>query len=299
MGGRSVNHMCIQEDQPLVSVVTPSYNQAQFIEETILSVSRQHYTNTEHIVVDGGSDDGTIDILQKYNNQLTWISEPDDGQSDAINKGFDMAEGDIIAWLNSDDVLFDVNVLDRVVHYFESLSADIVYGDMALLNSESQVLKLQIVPDFDYKRLLMKCFIEQPSLFFRGHVIDDENLNTNLEYVMDYEFWLRLAQNYEFKHVDDVLSGDRNHKQRKILNHRDDMQAEAEEIRRKYHGPTGDTRRLQTRQDLLTSGIPRAIKAAIRTIWIHINKPELAFDGELQSERKVIANIFRANRSLV
>ena len=284
---------------PLVSVVTPSYNQAQFIEETIQSVARQNYPNIEHIVVDGCSDDGTVDILQEYDDQLTWISEPDEGQSDAINKGLDMANGDVIAWLNSDDVLFDVNTLNRVVEYFEQFDADIIYGDMALLDTESKVLKLQIVPGFDYAKLQTKCFIEQPSLFFRSHVLDDKRLNTSLEYVMDYEFWLRLAQNYEFQHVDDILSGDRNHKQRKILNHRKEMQAEAEELRARYDGPTGNTRLLQKRIDLVTSGIPRAVKSVIRTIRMHRKDPELAFGGKLQDQRRMIHNIFRPNRSLV
>ncbi|MFB6185993.1 MAG: glycosyltransferase family 2 protein [Halobacteriaceae archaeon] len=284
---------------PLVSVITPSYNQAQFIEETIQSVARQCYPNIEHIVVDGCSDDGTIDILKEYDNQLIWVSEPDEGQSDAINKGFDMANGDVVAWLNSDDVLFDVNVLDRVVKYFEQLDADIVYGDMALLDNKSDVLKLQIVPDFDYAKLQTKCFIEQPSLFFRSHVLEEERLNTSLEYVMDYEFWLRLARNYEFQHVDEVFSGDRNHKQRKILNHRKEMQAEAEELRARYGGSTGNTRQLQNRIYLVTSGIPRAMKSIIRTIRMHRKDPELAFDGELQDQKTMIKNIFRPNRSLV
>lgn len=284
--------------QPLVSVVTPSYNQAQFIEQTIQSVARQRYSNIEHIVVDGESNDGTIDILREYDDRLTWISEPDEGQSDAINKGFEMADGDVVAWLNSDDVLFDVKTLNRIVEYFERFDIDIIYGDMALLNAESDVLKLHIVPDFDYEKLLTKCFIEQPSVFFRENVVTTERLNTDLEYVMDYEFWLRLAQKYEFRHVPDVLAGDRNHEQRKILRNREAMQKEAEELRADYDGATGDGRERLLKKDLLTSGIPRAFRAMVRTQTMHRSAPELAFDGELRPFHEMLLNIARPNRTL-
>ena len=103
---------------PLVSVVTPSYDQAEFIRETIESVRTQTYDNVEHVVVDGESTDGTTEILDEYDH-LQYVSEPDDGQSDAINKGFEMADGDVVAWLNSDDVFFDTEVIERVVDYLD------------------------------------------------------------------------------------------------------------------------------------------------------------------------------------
>ncbi|WP_158855673.1 glycosyltransferase family 2 protein [Halorhabdus sp. CUG00001] len=284
---------------PLVSIVTPSYNQAQFIEETIQSVARQRYSNVEHIVVDGESDDGTLEILEAYDDEITWISEPDEGQSDAINKGFEMASGDIVGWLNSDDVYFDRGVLGRVVGYFDQFEADVVYGDMALLDADSNVLKLQVVPDFDYDRLLLKCFIEQPSLFFGGHVLEDERLDTDREYVMDYEFWLRLARDYEFRHVDDVLAGDRNHSERKILDQRDAMQAEAEELRAEYGGPTGAELARRRKIDVVRSGVPRAMTAATRTIECYWNTPDLAFDGALKSLPSMLRNISRPNRELL
>lgn len=292
----NLNH---PDDSPLVSIVTPSYNQSEFIEETIQSVVRQQYPNIEHIVVDGNSDDGTIEILEKYDGQIRWLSEPDNGQSDAINKGFEMARGDVIGWINSDDVLFDTGVIERVVEYFREHDASLVYGDMALLNPSSDILKLQIVPEFDYDQLLVKCFIEQPALFFRGHVIEEERLNTNLEYVMDYEFWLRLADKYEFHHVSDVLAGDRNHPDRKILNERDAMQAESEQIRAEYGGPTGSDRKRQAQIDLLVSGVPRAVIAGRRAIALHQNPPEIAFDGELRPLPEMLLNTAKKNKNLV
>jgi glycosyltransferase involved in cell wall biosynthesis len=255
----------------------------------------------EHIVVDGDSDDGTTAILESHDESLTWISEPDEGQSDAINKGFDMADGDIVGWLNSDDVYFDTGVLDRVVSYFEQTGADVVYGDVALIDAESQVLNLHTVPKFGYDKLLRYCFIEQPSLFFRSEVLEENRLDTDLAYVMDYEFWLRLAAEWEFRHVPDVLSGDRNHKARKILNDRDQMQAEGKEMKRQYGGRDHRSlgRQVDRVRDVLTSGLPRRLTAIRRTLTVHDETPDLAFDGELCPRSEMLLNVFRPNRSLL
>jgi glycosyltransferase involved in cell wall biosynthesis len=281
----------------LISVITPSYNQSEFIEDTIDSVERQGYDRIEHIVVDGESDDGTVDLLRQRDVQ--WTSEADDGQADALNKGFERASGDIIAWFNSDDVIFDVGVLERVARYFETTGADVVYGDMALIDSDSEVLKLHCVPDFDYERLLRYCFIVQPSLFFRSDILDDHLLDPSLEYVMDYEFWLRIAEDYQFAHVNDVLSGDRNHPQRKILNDRDQMLQEAEEIARQY-GRTESGRSVAGQvSDAATSGIPRRIESMVRTVQFHRSPPELAFDGSFRSLPQMLTNVWRSNEVLV
>jgi len=286
-------------EEPLVSVVTPSYEQAQFIEDTLRSVRRQTYSPVEHIVVDGGSEGGTVDILRQFDDDVRWISEPDDGQSDAINKGFEMANGEYIGWLNSDDVYFDVDVLKRVVEYFEELDAEVIYGDMALLDPNSDVLKLYCVPSFDMQMLLRYCFIEQPSLFFHRSVIDEHRLDTDLEYVMDYEFWLRLAGEYRFEHVDDVLSGDRNHPNRKIIYNREQMLAEAAELQAKY-GVTHNLRyRVDRVLDKVFSGTPRRAKAIQKTLEFQLQEPLLAFDGHLLSTREMIANTFENNRDLV
>jgi glycosyltransferase involved in cell wall biosynthesis len=282
---------------PLVSVVTPSYNQAEFIEDTIRSVRRQSHPAIEHVVVDGESDDGTLDVLRAYDEDLDWISEPDEGQSDAINKGFDRATGDIIGWLNSDDVYFDTGVIERVVRYFEEYDADVIYGDVAVVNGDSNVLKLFVVPDFDYERLLRGCFIEQPALFFRDHVLAEHRLDANLDLVMDYEFWLRLAREFDFRHVSDVLAGDRNHSKRKILDRRVELQHEAKAIRRKYGATFGRKYRIVRTHDVLTSSIPRGFVMAERTYRLHRNPPELAFDGELLPLQVMLGNLLQANRN--
>ena len=282
---------------PLVSVITPSYNQAEFLEDTIRSVRHQSYPAVEHVVVDGESDDGTLDVLRAHDEELDWVSEPDEGQADAINKCFDRATGDIVGWLNSDDVYFDTGVLERVVRYFEAYDADVIYGDVGVIDGNSDVLKLFVVPEFDYGRLLRGCFIEQPALFFRDHVLREHRLDTNLDIVMDYEFWLRLAREFEFRHVPDVLAGDRNHSKRKILDRREELTREAMAVRRKYGATFGQDQRFARARDVVASSVPRGFVMAERTYRLHRNPPKLAFDGELLPLRVMLGNLLQANRN--
>jgi len=292
------NLSCRMTDEPLISVVTPSYNQVEFIEDTIRSVRRQSYNNVEHIVVDGGSTDGTIDVLKEH-DYLEFISEPDDGQADAINKGFEMANGDIVGWLNSDDVYFDTGVFDRVVRYFDHIGSDIVYGDMALINEDSEVLKLHCPPEFDAIKLLRYCFITQPSLFFASNVVENNRLDEDLEYVMDYEFWLRLSREYEFTHVNDVLAGDRNHSERKIIANQDRMRAETREIQRQYGVRLGRRFEFDRRVSKLTSGLPRRLKSVEQALQFHHDTPDFAFNGELKPLSKMVRNALQPNHELV
>ena len=283
-----------------VSIITPSYNQSEFIGETIESVLAQNYSHVEHFVADGGSTDGTLEILENYDNKIEWISEDDRGQADAINKGFNRVSGDIIGWLNSDDVYFDVNVLDRVVDYFENTGADVIYGDMALINSDSKIMKFSVLPDFDYEHLLRSCFIVQPSLFFKRNVVEENKLDINLEFVMDYEYWLRLADKYDFYHVSDVLSADRNHGGRKILDQRDNMKEEGRSMRRDQYGIEFDPMfKMRRFGDLLFSGVQRSMIGAKRAYEYHNDPPKLAFPGEFKPLLQLIINSFRPNRKLV
>jgi glycosyltransferase involved in cell wall biosynthesis len=282
----------------MFSIVTPSYNQAEFIRDTLESVRCQSRDDIDHIVIDGESDDGTLDVLREYDNDITWISEPDQGQADAINKGFDRADGDIIGWLNSDDVYFDRTVLDRVATYFARTGADIVYGDIGLIDAASDIMKLRCVPDWNYARLRRGCFIEQPALFFRRKVLAEERLDTGLDFAMDYEFWLRLGKAYDFHHVDDILAGDRNHHERKILNRREEMLHEAVEIAGKYGASSGIDHRLRRLWDITTSGLPRRVRAMSRTVEMHRDTPDFAFDGGLYPIQEMMLNVFRPNRLL-
>ena len=136
--------------QPKVSIITPSYNQGQFIEETILSAKNQDYPNIEHIVIDGNSTDSTLDILHKYDNDIIWISEPDRGQSDALNKGFRIATGEIIGWLNSDDIYLPGAVKKAVDALMNNPKFDIVYGDYLIIDENSKVLLKKREINFDH-----------------------------------------------------------------------------------------------------------------------------------------------------
>ena len=205
---------------PKVSIITPSYNQGNFIEETILSTKNQDYPNIEHIIIDGGSTDKTLDIIKKYEGtyNIRWISEKDEGQADAVNKGFNIARGEIIGWLNSDDIYVYKDVIKNVVNAFQlHPEADLIYGDVIIINKENIIRRVYPIFDFNYKKLLRYDFIAQPSLFFRREVIKKNKLRKELNYAMDYEFWLRLAKKYKFLYINKIIAADRNHAQRKNL----------------------------------------------------------------------------------
>jgi len=196
-----------------VSVITPSLNQALFIEHTILSVKSQSYPNIEHIVIDGRSTDETIQILKKYHH-LIWLSEPDKGQPDAINKGFKLASGDIIAWLNSDD-LYEPNIMSSVVHEFKNDTAiDMIYGNCNYIDESDKVLFAYIPPSFNLKRLINSCYnyIPQPTVFYKKSVLQEMGLlDTNYSYAFDYDFFIRMGQKYRIKKVDLTLASYRKH----------------------------------------------------------------------------------------
>ncbi len=177
----------------LVSIVTPSYNSLPYIKETIESVRMQDYSSIEHIIIDGSSTDGTREYIQSQPN-LTWISEPDKGQSDALNKGFRLARGDIIGWLNADDIYWQ-SVVSMAVNFLETNpDVDLVYGDIQIIDAQSAVVGVSRSESFDLERLFVKNYINQPTIFMRRRILDAlGGVNTQLHYVMDWEFWLRAG----------------------------------------------------------------------------------------------------------
>jgi len=204
---------------PKISIVTPSYNQAEFLERTIFSVLNQNYPNLEYIIIDGGSTDGSVEIIKKYEKYLAfWVSEPDNGQADAINKGFLKATGEIVGWLNSDDFYVGRDVVSRVVQATEHSPASIFYGDDFLISKNGKILRFRRAPFPRLQKLLAFSRISQPALFFRSTVIKQERLDESLNYSLDREFWIRLNQKgFQFKYIPMVLAATRLHSQRKMI----------------------------------------------------------------------------------
>jgi hypothetical protein len=189
---------------PRISVVTPSFNQGCFLEETIRSVLLQGYPDLEYIVIDGGSTDQSVEIIQKYEKWLVyWVSEKDSGQAHAINKGFTRATGEISAYLNSDDV-FCPNAFGTAVSFLNSRpEAALAYGDCQIIDELSKVNDLMLAPEFDLSELLFRCYIPQPATFWRQAKMKAAgDFNAGMHFAFDYEMWLRMAAaGQTFSHV--------------------------------------------------------------------------------------------------
>lgn len=211
---------------PIFSVITPSYQQGRFIEGTIKSVLAQD-VSFEFIVVDGGSKDETLDILKKYEKQLLWISEPDGGQADAINKGIDKSNSEIIAWINSDDIYYP-GILKKVQAIFENHSeVQVVYGNADWIGENDEVLKSFPTEPWSYARLKESCYLCQPAVFFKRSLVEKYgNLDNTLQYCMDYELWLRYGQHTDFYFLPEKLAGSRMYASNKTMGKMLDAHAE-------------------------------------------------------------------------
>ncbi len=183
-----------QAELPRISVVTPCFNGSQFLEGTILSVLSQEYPLIEYLIFDGGSSDGSVDIIRRYEDRLAyWVSEPDGGQSDAINRGWRQSRGDILAYLNADDQ-YAPGAIPAVVDFLQRHpDVEIVYGSCySTMPSGAQYLYKP--PEFDLEQLLIENFIPQSTVFIRRSVLDKVDfLDPSLRYCLDYDLWLRAA----------------------------------------------------------------------------------------------------------
>jgi glycosyltransferase involved in cell wall biosynthesis/GT2 family glycosyltransferase len=219
---------------PKVSIVTPSFNQVRFLPETFRSLAAQDYPNIEHIVVDGGSTDGTVELL-KAARGIRWVSEPDRGQVDALNKGFAMATGDILAWLNSDDTLRP-DAVRVAVEALERTGADLVYGDLRIMDEDGTHLRMFYGIPFDYRVLLYGIdYIGQQSVFFRRTLLEKAGpLRTEFDNAFDYELWLRMARHGRLMYVPQLRGHIRHHVAAKSVAAAPRTWAETDRIRREY-----------------------------------------------------------------
>lgn len=202
---------------PKISVVTPSYNQAKYIRATIDSVLTQAYPNLEYIVMDGGSTDGTVEILKSYGKKLKWVSKKDHGQTHAINKGLRLATGEVFAYLNSDDIYLP-STLQRVGEYYQKTKADWITGDCLTISEAGAVSKNNWLIS-GYKRFLMFLYspltlriadsmLPQPSTFWSRRAWEQVGeFNEDYHYVMDYDYWLRMSKYYRPYDLKVALSG--------------------------------------------------------------------------------------------
>jgi glycosyltransferase involved in cell wall biosynthesis len=214
----------------LVSIVTPSYNQAAYLEETIQSVLNQTYEDVEYIIIDGGSTDGSQEIIRQYENKLKyWQSKKDKGFADAINQGWMRAGGNILAYLNSDDLLERYAVQKAVQAFLDSPDADIVYGDTTMIDEKGNPLRVFQSEPFDIGAVFKTWFdpIRQPSAFIRKAVMDEfGGVDENYQFCADFEYWIRIAGGgARFLYIPEVLSKSREHASAKSIRQQD-VQAE-------------------------------------------------------------------------
>lgn len=209
------------DKKPLVSIITPSFNQAKFLRRTIESVLDQDYPKIEYIVIDGGSNDGSLEIIQEYEDHLTyWESIPDKGQTDAINKGFSRATGKYLAWLNSDDVYRPGAISDAVTYLEDHPDVGMVYGDCDFIDANDTVIGRFPAAQTDYRKLRNGfVHVPQQASFFRRDLWEKVGpLDPSFYFAMDYDLWVRLAAEAPMVYLPDhIWAGFRLHGEAKTI----------------------------------------------------------------------------------
>ena len=201
----------------VVSIVTPSYNQAAYLEQTIRSVLEQDYSQIEYILIDGASTDNSVEIIRRYVDRLAyWVSEPDKGQAEAINKGFARSSGDVIAWLNSDDAYLP-GAVRSAVHALEGdKDLAFVYGNMLAVDEGSHPINRLNYRQYALEDLLCFQIIGQPAVFMRRSAFDKAGgLNPAFHFMLDHHLWIRMAQSGRILHVPQTWASARYHPEAK------------------------------------------------------------------------------------
>ena len=226
---------------PLVSIVTASYNQGRFIEDTLRSIKEQDYPSLEHLVIDGASTDNTIDILRRYEGtyNMRWISEPDRNHADALCKGFRLAKGEILAWLNSDDVYLPGAVRSAVEAFRRAPGMDLVYGDVILINGDGDEIgrrKLTVLDWYDF--LGQGNCLAQPASFWTRRIYDRVGgIDATLYFQMDLDFYIRVVQAGQMRHLRRYLAKIRMHPEGKMVKAEHIRQRELIVLQQRYLPP--------------------------------------------------------------
>lgn len=255
------------KDWPTISVVTPSYNQGEFLERTIRSVLNQGYPALEYIIVDGGSTDGSVDVIRKYQSHLAcWVSEKDDGQSHAIRKGFNRATGRILAWLNSDDVYLPGTLRRAGRAFMEASSTDVVYGNVCLIDENDSIIGDRRLTPFipylsKYGMLYGGFGINQPAAFWTKALYERVGgIDTGFRFTMDNDLFLRLAlAGARFRFLREYFTGFRVHPDSKTSTIRHVAQQEKQIIQTRY---------CRSRSRLLSLACLTLVRAARTVIYI-------------------------------
>jgi len=280
-------------ESPLVSVLTPSLNQGRWLKHNLDSVAAQSYQRIEQIVMDGGSTDGSLDILARARHDVRWSSEPDNGQSHALNKALAKSRGEIIGWINSDDAYFNGEAVAHAVELFaRHPKVDVVYGHTALVNRDGLVLQAIWAPPFSRRLLRFHNFITQPSVFIRRSALRHSFLNEDFHSYMDKELWLRLAATgHRFLRANRVLAIDRHYPERKGIARVDLLTVDGLRLQEDYKLPSGAWHR----------SLVKPLKVGFRVpgvgIAARIHGGPLAFNGDWDEKWRLLARQLGARRS--
>lgn len=221
--------------QPLVSIITPSFNQAAFLEQTLCSVLEQDYPNIEYWVIDGGSTDNSLEIIKKYAPRLAgWVSEKDRGQADGVNKGLAKATGEVIGWLNSDDLYYPGAIAGAVEAFRQHPEAGFVFSDVESIDEHGNAFNLMRYGDWKLADLMTFKIIGQPGVFMRRAVLEQAGyLDLSYNYLLDVQLWLRMAAIAEPQYIPGkIWSAARMHSDAKNIAHAEEFGAEAFQIAR-------------------------------------------------------------------
>ena len=229
--------MTLVTSPPKITIITPSYNQAEFLERTIISIISQDYANLEYIVIDGGSNDGSLEIIKKYSKYIAyWESAPDGGQANAINKALKIATGDWVCWQNSDDIFYP-NTFNSIANVITSHDIDFIIGDINIIDRYDVIIKPQRYVKPSYKSILSEgMMLTNQAAFWKREIHKNIGLlDEGLNYAFDYDWFLRLLNNYrKVYHLPKIIGALRHHDSTKTNLNQLSFNAEMKEVRSRH-----------------------------------------------------------------